>query len=117
MMAGDPWPLFTVGVVLCVAWLAVVQLTRRVRSSVTATRGEFRLTAQHSVHVIELEGERLVIGTGPASAPQLLCRLAPSSGRAASRVGRRADHEIARHTGPAWATADEPGGTESSRAD
>ena len=33
------------------------------------------LTGQHSVHVVEAAGQRLVIGTGPGAAPSLLCRL------------------------------------------
>ncbi len=34
-----------------------------------------RLTAQHGVHLVELEGRRLVIGTGPTTSPTLLCEL------------------------------------------
>ncbi|MEM6996828.1 MAG: hypothetical protein AAF721_40370 [Myxococcota bacterium] len=33
------------------------------------------LTSQHTVHVVEAAGVRLVVGTGPGAAPRLLCQL------------------------------------------
>ena len=33
------------------------------------------LTAQHRLHVVEFEGQRWMVGTGPAGAPRLLCNL------------------------------------------
>ncbi len=34
-----------------------------------------RLTAEHAVHVVNVEGRRWMIGTGPAGAPTLLAEL------------------------------------------
>ncbi len=33
------------------------------------------LTPQHAVHVVDLDGRRILLGTGPAGAPSLLCTL------------------------------------------
>lgn len=41
------------------------------------------LTGQHAVHIIDTEGARLVVGTGPGAAPQLLCRLPTPTDRSA----------------------------------
>jgi hypothetical protein len=38
-------------------------------------RTTIRLTGQHALHVVHVEGRRLVIGTGPGAAPHLLTTL------------------------------------------
>jgi hypothetical protein len=38
------------------------------------------LTPQHQLHVVELAGRRLIVGTGPAGAPRLVCELPASTG-------------------------------------
>lgn len=48
------------------------------------------LTGQHAVHVVEAAGQRLVIGTGPGSAPSLLCRLDPPEPTPAAEPRRSA---------------------------
>jgi len=35
-----------------------------------------RLTAEHAVHVVNVDGRRWMIGTGPAGSPTLLAELA-----------------------------------------
>lgn len=37
---------------------------------------DIALTGQHRVHVVEVEGRRFLIGTGPDGPPQLVCELA-----------------------------------------
>ncbi len=37
-----------------------------------------RLTAEHAVHVVNVEGRRWMIGTGPAGSPTLLAELPAS---------------------------------------
>lgn len=44
-----------------------------------ASRRTVSLGGGQALHVVELEGRRLVIGTGPGSAPRLLTELDPSA--------------------------------------
>lgn len=55
--------------------LVSLRLTRR-----TGSRSErpIALTSQHRLHVVEVEGRRLLVGTGPSGPPQLLVELADS---------------------------------------
>lgn len=46
-----------------------------------------RLTAQDSVHVVELEGRRLLVGTGASGPPRLICELDPVAGGSAPASG------------------------------
>lgn len=43
-----------------------------------ASRRTVPLGAGQALHVVELEGRRLVIGTGPGAAPRLLTELGPT---------------------------------------
>lgn len=56
------------------------------RGSSSPARRSIRLTATDSLHVIELEGRRLLVGTGAGASPRLICELqgneVPSLGRA-----------------------------------
>ena len=46
----------------------------------TAARQAIRLTATDSLHVIELEGKRLLVGTGTGASPRLICDLGERAG-------------------------------------
>lgn len=48
---------------------------RRRLGSVVHDRRTIALGASHALHVIELEGRRLLVGTGPGAAPRLLTEL------------------------------------------
>lgn len=73
---GAGWALVKVGLVLAVILGALTLANRRVRARAGEDgRSCVRLTAQHSVHVVEVEGRRLLVGVGPTGAPHLLCDL------------------------------------------
>ena len=58
---------------LLVALLVLMRLTRRSQS----TSGRpIALTQAHRLHVVEIEGRRLLVGTGPSGPPQLISELA-----------------------------------------
>lgn len=64
--------------------LAVTTLLHRTRSRRATTRAQqIALGADHALHIVDVNGRRLVVGTGPGSAPRLLTELevdAPSPG-------------------------------------
>jgi flagellar biogenesis protein FliO len=73
-------PLVSVGAVLLVIFGALSWLTRRLQGGPGIARGapgrlSIRLTAEHAVHVVEVGGSRLLIGTGPGGAPRLISQL------------------------------------------
>jgi hypothetical protein len=76
MLVGfaDVQPLLSVAAILGALLIGSSWLSKRVRAMAGA-RSSVALTGQHAVHVIELDGERLLIGTGPSGAPRLLTRL------------------------------------------
>lgn len=76
MLVGlaDVQPLLSVASILGALLLGLTWLSKRTRS-LAGARTSVSLTGQHAVHVIELDGERLLIGTGPSGAPRLLTRL------------------------------------------
>ena len=53
-----------------------------------APRRTVPLGGGQALHVVELEGRRLVIGTGPGAAPRLLTELAPTGPAAPEGEGR-----------------------------
>ncbi len=58
---------------LLVALLVLLRLTRQTRTM----RGRpIVLTQAHRLHVVEIEGRRLLVGTGPSGPPQLVTELA-----------------------------------------
>lgn len=68
------------GVVLLVALVGLSWLNRRAGagdSPLWRRRGResVTLTGQHAVHVVEIGGKRLLIGTGPSEAPRVLADL------------------------------------------
>lgn len=50
----------------------------RAGGDVAAPR-QITLSAEHTLHVVEVEGRRFLVGTGPAAAPSLLSELAPAA--------------------------------------
>jgi len=71
-----------VGLVLCAILGLLVLANRRARARAEGPGATaVRLTAQHSVHVVEVEGKRLLVGVGPSGAPSLLCELDARSAR------------------------------------
>ena len=69
--------LTTLGLLL--AGLAVLGLWAQKRRTEAAgvQRRTIPLGGQHALHVVELEGRRLVVGTGPGAAPRLMTELSP----------------------------------------
>jgi hypothetical protein len=66
-------PLLLVGAVLFGLLVALSWLGRRAAGRVG--REAVMLTNQHAVHVVEIAGRRLLIGTGPSGAPRVLVEL------------------------------------------
>ncbi len=62
-----------VGLVLLLVLLVLVRATR---SAGKTPQKIVVLGAGHRLHVVELEGRRLLVGTGPSGPPQLLTELA-----------------------------------------
>ena len=76
MLVGlaDVQALLYVAAILAALLTGLSWLSKRTRS-LGGARASVALTGQHAVHVVELDGERLLIGTGPSGAPRLLTRL------------------------------------------
>jgi hypothetical protein len=69
-------PLVLVGVVLLGLLGALSWLSRRLRGTgLGSGREHVALTGQHAVHVVEIGGRRLLLGTGPSGAPRVLAEL------------------------------------------
>lgn len=69
--------LTTLGLLLgAVALLGLWARTRRLDAS-GVRRRTVGLGGQHALHVVELDGRRLLVGTGPGAAPRLLTELDP----------------------------------------
>jgi hypothetical protein len=71
-------PLVFVGAVLLLMLAGLSWLTRRIQGGAlggSAGRGRVVLTNHHAVHLIELGGVRLLVGTGPSGAPRVLAQL------------------------------------------
>jgi flagellar biogenesis protein FliO len=72
-------PLVFVGAVLLLLLAGLSWLTRRVQAGALGGGGGSRarvvLTNQHAVHLIEVGGKRLLVGTGPSGAPRVLVEL------------------------------------------
>lgn len=73
MATGDLW--IKLGAIVAAAAGLAVLLKRR--QSTGSRPQSIPLTHQHAVHVVQIPGARLVVGTGPGAAPTLLCELAP----------------------------------------
>ena len=61
------------GAVLAVMFIFLALLGRRFGGRArAANQSVVGLTSQHRLHVVELDGRRLLVGTGPSGAPSLL---------------------------------------------
>jgi hypothetical protein len=67
--------LWLVGLVLLALLVLLSALNRRSRGRSGAGRQTVALTGQHAVHVVEIAGRRLLVGTGPSGAPRVLAEL------------------------------------------
>lgn len=78
MLAGVD-PLVFVGAVLLLLLAGLSWLTRRFQGGAlghgSGNRARVVLTNQHVVHLIEVGGKRLLVGTGPSGAPRVLAEL------------------------------------------
>ncbi|MCA9663435.1 MAG: flagellar biosynthetic protein FliO [Myxococcales bacterium] len=64
------------GVVLAVMFVFLALLGRRLGGRArAANQSVVGLTGQHRLHVVEIDGRRLLVGTGPSGAPSLLGEL------------------------------------------
>lgn len=72
-MLGAHLQIAAVAVGLFVALLVLLRVTRRPQSSRSQP---IALTSAHRLHIVELEGRRLLVGTGPDGPPQLIVELA-----------------------------------------
>lgn len=77
--------LIEIGAIVAVLLGALTVLARRRGRGLlgSSRRCSTPLTATHAVHVVELEGRRLLVGTGPSGAPRLLCELGEAAGSGA----------------------------------
>lgn len=66
--------LVPVTLVLCALLFAALWMRRRLEQG--GAGESVRLTGEHSVHVVTVEGRRWMLGTGPAGPPTLLAELA-----------------------------------------
>lgn len=67
--------LVPVTLVLCALLFAALWMRRRLEQGAGGGQS-VRLTGEHSVHVVTVEGRRWMLGTGPAGPPTLLAELA-----------------------------------------
>ena len=70
---------------IALSWL-VLLLAALSRRLAQAGRGRetVALTGQHAVHVVEIAGRRLLVGTGPSGAPRVLAELGEVEAAAAA---------------------------------
>lgn len=80
-----------VGLGLSLGLLLIARTTRRA----AAGRQEklIPLGSGHRLHVVEVEGKRLLIGTGPSGPPQLLTELAELPAWAHAEIREGATHD------------------------
>ena len=92
MLAGlDPMlHLVAIGGGLLVALLLLRWLGRGARAGGHAPPTVVGLTPAHALHVVEVEGRRLLVGTGPGGPPRLLMELPASPTPAWSAPSRDA---------------------------
>jgi len=63
------------GAVLAVMFVLLSLVGRRLGNRSSAIRAVIPVTSQHRLHVVEVDGRRLLVGTGPQGAPSLVCEL------------------------------------------
>lgn len=59
------------------ALLAIMVVANRRLKRSGAGPLAWTLTPQHRLHVVEVEGRRILVGTGPGAAPSLIAELGP----------------------------------------
>jgi hypothetical protein len=93
-MSG-PLVLVQLGLLLGVLVGTLVWLGRRARAGEPGIVQPIRLGAHHALHIVTVEDRRLLVGTGPGAAPQLICDLAerPRGGRHADANGKPVNGE------------------------
>lgn len=98
-VASGPWVLVQLGAVLLGLLGLAYWLRRRVDARLVGERGRsIRLTGEHAVHVVGVEGRRFVFGTGPGGAPTLLAELSSPSDVEQTDPGRPASES----SGQGW---------------
>jgi hypothetical protein len=76
LAAGARTVLLEVGLVLLALVVVLWALQRRARGAGRHRKGPVvALTPQHALHVVDIEGRRFLVGTGPTGAPRLLSKL------------------------------------------
>jgi hypothetical protein len=87
-------PLLSVGAVLSVLFIVLSILARRTRGGALGERAQrVMLTDRHVVHLVEIGGVRLLVGTGPSGAPRVLASLGEVEAKA---------HAAAEASSPRW---------------
>ena len=72
-------PLTTLGLLLGAAALMALWARTRRLDATDVRRRTVALGSHHALHVVELDGRRLLVGTGPGAAPRLLTELRPAA--------------------------------------
>lgn len=86
--------LVSLALILGGAAMALAVASRWVRGGGRARDREVvRLTPQHQLHVVEVAGQRLIVGTGPGGAPRLVYALA-AQGERPHAVSRGPSHGL-----------------------
>lgn len=86
MPPASLWTFVQVTAVLGVVLAGSIWLRRRLETQGLGPGGRsVRLTAEHAVHVVHVDGRRWMIGTGPAGSPTLLAEL-PAADQPSSNV-------------------------------
>ena len=86
-MAETTWTFVQLAGALTALLLGTLWLRRRLEAQTLGPGGRsVRLTAEHAVHVVHVEGRRWMIGTGPAGAPTLLAELPQAATSVAGEV-------------------------------
>ena len=72
--------------------LVLLALARTARRATAGPKKVIVLGSGHHLHVVEVEGRRLLIGTGPSGPPQLLTELAELPPWVHGELGEGAAH-------------------------
>jgi len=87
MLALAGWSAQVVAGVFLVGTAAWAAVRARLSGASQRASQTIRLSAQHAVHVLEIDGRSLLIGTGPNGPPALLLELRESSVRSSEGQG------------------------------
>lgn len=98
-------PMRSVVGLLLVLLAGLTWLSRRQGGRAGSSPSSIALTNQHAVHVVELEGRRLLIGTGPSGAPQLITELEAAQADEPEPVAAELGDEHGDDARPEWVRA------------